>query len=310
MANTNYRLSFFMLCLLISGSVWSQASEHMIALGNSSNPSNVPAGDVAMVEGAALSGIRQSNLCPALERKEWEKILRERGIQKTEEFLDGKIVQQNVSLGADYLLIITIQSFDVTEKSNNALGSKSADVVLPLNANIISVATGLVVHNKNIVVKESMSFTKDSPAYHSREDLKNAIKDKLARKIEWEFSVFMFEAFPPAISIVRVEELTKKGKPKTVICKTSVKLPDGVKLDVYTEEVIDLGDGDKDVRRKEVGKLKVLEVQSNKVVLCDIKDGTDEIEALLPGKTPLKCRVNFETSYFENMNPFRKKPGY
>lgn len=310
---TSKGLHFFLLFFTLMRGYLAQAqnTEHTIALGNSSNPAGVTAGDLSMIEGAALRGIRQSNLCPALERKEWEKILRERGIQKTEEFLDGKIVQQNASLGADYLLIITVQNFDIADKYNNTAGSRSVDVTLSINANVISVVTGEVVNTKNIVSKESQTFNKQSAEYNaSREDLKTSFKDKLVKKIEWEFSVLMFEVFPPQISILRTEELTKKGKPKTVLCKTSVKLPDGVKLDVYTEKEIDLGDGDKDISRKEIGRLKVIEVQSNKVVLCDIKDGTDEIAAALDNKTPLKCKVNFETSYLERLNPLNKKPGY
>jgi hypothetical protein len=142
------------------------------------------------------------------------------------------------------------------------------------------------------------------------EDLKKSFYSEIIKKLEWEFSIFMFDVFPPPITIVKAEEFNKKGHPKKVICKTTTKLPEGIKLDVFVEEEIDLGDGDKDIRKKEVGRLRITEVQSSKVVLCEVKDGAEEIGNNLNQKITMRCKVNFETSYLESLNPFKKKAGY
>lgn len=290
--------------------VWAQPKQ-AIALGNSSNPARLPQGDVAMYEGAALTGIRQTNLCTTLERMEWEKILKERGIQKTEEFLDGKIVAQGASLGADYLLVISLQSLNASDKysSSNGSNSRSVDATLILGANVISVETGQVKHNKTITLKKSNSYSQGMPMYNaSREDVLGSFKEDFVKDCAWEFSVFMYEVFPPEITVIKVEEI-KKEKAKTVLCKTSARLPEGIKLEVFSEEKIDLGGGETDVRKKPVGRLKIDKVESEKLVLCDVKEGGEAILNAMNAKTTLKCTPNFERGLFDGLL-FKKKPGF
>lgn len=311
---TQLKTLFILAFVFTSALLVAQTQKKTIAVGNSSNPALLPAGDVAMYEGAALKGFRQTNLCIALERAEWEKILKERGIQKTEDFLDGKIAQQGVSLGADYLLVLSLQSLNATDKRTNiaSVSSRNVDATLIMSANVSSVETGEVVHNKTITLKKSGSWNSSDAMYNaSKEDILNSFKESFVADCSWQFSLFAFEVFPPDISVVRVEETGKKGKSASkVLCKTSAKLPDDVKLDVFSETTIDLGDGDTDVRKTNVGQLKVGKVESEKSVLCEVKSGGEEILNLINSNTKLKCTLNLEGSILDDWNPFKKKPGY
>jgi len=284
--------------------------QHIIALGNSSNPAGITTGEVSMFETAALSGIRQTNLCMTMERKEWEKILRERGIQKTEEFLDGKIMQQNASLGAEYLLILSMQSFNLVDKYADETRSVSATMVIGVN--VVSVVTGQNKFTKNITLKKSENYSKTAGAGYntSKNELGESFKTAMVSDCEWQFAQFIYEVFPPQITIFKIEKFDKKQRPDKVLCKSTARLPDGIKLDVYIEEKIDLGDGDFDIRKQTVGQLKIQEVQSDKVVLCDVKDGSEALLTNFNKKTPLKCSVNFSTTYFQNLNPFSDKRGF
>lgn len=313
---TQLKTVFTLFLLFASALLFAQTQKKTIAVGNSSNPANLPPGDVAMYEGTALTGFRQTNLCITLERAEWEKILKERGIQKTEEFLDGKIAQQGVSLGADYLLILSLQSLEASDKKQKdfvtGAMNRKVDATLILGANVISVETGQVKHNKTITLKKNDSWNSDNAMYNaSKEDVLNSFKESFVKDCAWEFSLFAFEVFPPEIVVVRVEETGKKGKTASkVLCKTSAKLPDGIKLDVFTEKIVDLGDGDTDVQKIKIGQMKVGKVDSEKSVICEVKDGGEEILNLVNNNTKLKCTPNFEGGMFDDLNPFKKKPGY
>lgn len=275
-----------------------------IALGNSTNfAPEISNGDVSMFESAALTGIRESDLCLVLERKEWEKILKEKGIQKTEEFLNGKIVEQNMALGAEFLLIITIQNMDITEnktqynytniltKNQEQGWTREIKCNVILGAKVVSIADGVVKYNKTFTLSKTDS-SKDKNGYFatSRTDIAAAMKPDLAEQCKKSFRNFMYEVFPPAIEIIKIEAQTqgKKEKAEQVLCKTTSELVEGSNLEVYTEEILSVG-GETMVRKKNVAMLKVLRMEGGSIALCKVTTGGESILQLMNGKTSLKC---------------------
>lgn len=306
--NIQSKLRLLTICLSISPILLHAQTKKILALGNTANPARLSAGDVSLYENAALAGIRRTNLCQVMERKEWENILKERGIQKTEEFMNGQIVPQSQSLGAEYLLIITLQSWAVKDDKSKSSGDWYRDVetIVILDAKIVSVETGEAVYNKAITVKESESYSKDDASYRSSKDeIINTFKSSLANQCDFQFSLFMYEVFPPEIEIIKVEE-TKKQKAKTVLCKTSAILPVGAKLEVYSEENFDTGSGEILKRKKDIGKLKIEKIEGEKLILCDVLDGGEDILKNVQTKTKMKCKPNFERGFFD----LSKKPKF
>jgi hypothetical protein len=94
----------------------------------------------------------------------------------------------------------------------------------------------------------------------------------------------MYDVFPPEIKVIQLEEI-KKEKAEKILCSTSAILPRNGILSVYVEEVV-AGY----VRQKEIGKLRVLEMQGDNLVLCDVQKGGEEILIKINAKSPLKCQ--------------------
>lgn len=298
MKNLNFLLVFFILIFIASQS---DAQNNVgIALGNSDNPARITEGDVAIFEAAALEGIRETGLCTTLERAEWKKILEERGIQKTEEFLDGSIIPQSVSLGAEYLLLLSFQNMNFTDnkKRYDDYWTRKINFDLIIGAKLVSVETGELKYNKVITISDSKSYNDSDGMYNaSKGEIIQSFRTKLIGQCTRQFVIFTFDVFPPEILVIKVNE-SKKNKAKLVLCKTNAALRKGVKLDVFTEQRLDLGDGDIEVIKSEVGELKIVEVQSKRVVLCKVIKGGQEIMSAV-GNEKLKCKPNYSgTSIF------------
>jgi hypothetical protein len=298
----------FITCILLFNIIVLRAQTiNTIALGNTTNlDSEVTAGDVSMYESAALTGIREAKLCTVLERKEWENILREKGIQKTEDFLNGKIVEQGMALGAEYLLLITIQSMNITESktaySNTNIFTKAKEegwtrevtCSIILGAKVVSISNGIVKYNKTFTfTKKESSNDKSGHFSTSKEDIAAGMKTGLASQCRANFSHFIYEVFPPTIEIIKIEEQKtqgKKEKAERVLCKTSSSLIGGSSLEVFIEELLTVGT-DNMVRKKSIGALRVLQMEGEKIALCKVVDGGDLILQKMNEKALLKCSL-------------------
>lgn len=299
-------LILFILLLGIQFSVYSQKTG--IALGTSSNPARLLPGDVAAYETAALTGMRGTSLCNTLERSEWEKILKEKNVQQTEDFLDGKIIPQSVSLGAEYLLLLSFQGNDLSESTARAKDrtTKSLNMELTLGIKLVSVGSGEVEHSKVITMKESSSVVQDLEYSVTSKGSSNPFRGKMISNIEKELSNFTYEVFPPKMSIVKISKKSKRGKAKSVYCKTNAKFSVGTRLDIYTEDILELGDGENEIISNKVGELKVTAIKSDTIVECKVVKGAKKVVELQEAKTPLKCRPNFRTGMFDGVEKLFK----
>lgn len=291
----NYYCLFFLVLGLVN-LIYAQPKE-TLAFGNPVKTAhNIQQGDVAMYESSALSGTRAPELCTVLERNEWEKVLREKNFQKTEEFLNGKITPQGEALGADYVLILDVQSSDIKDDKSRYENKKKDGTIetgwnrtvsynVIISVKIISIKDGEVKHSKTMTLTSSSSSSDKNGSFPTaKEEIAASLKPNLAEKCSCEFARFMYDVFPPEIKLIQLEE-EKKGKAEKVLCTTSAALPKNGLLSVFAEEMI----GDL-VRQKEIGKLRVIEMQGEKLALCDVQKGGEDILAKINAKTTLKCK--------------------
>jgi len=127
----------------------------------------------------------------------------------------------------------------------------------------------------------------------------------MIESIEQELSNFIYEAFPPEIKVLSAGGTSKKGKAKTVLCKTNGKFRKGTRLDVFTEETIDLGNGKTEVIQNKVGELKITAIKSSKVIEGKVIKGSSDIYKLKEEKITLKCKPSFRTGMFDSINSIR-----
>ncbi len=285
-------------------------SKETIAFGYSAKTAdNISDGDVSMYENAALSGTRNPNLCIVLERNQWANIMKEKSFQKSEEFLHGKVTPQGEAIGADYVILIDIQSADIKDdrsrsESKNKDGSisvsysRTVSYSVILGVSIVAVKDGQIKHSKTLpLVARSSASDKNGNFPTSKEEVAGSLKPELAKNCCTEFARFMYEVFPPEVKFLQVEEV-KREKAERVLCSSSSVLPKNGVIEIFTEENI-AGY----TRQKEIGRLRVIEMQGDHLVFCDVIKGGEEILLKTTAKSPIKCKSNLDISagYFRQM---------
>jgi len=248
-----------------------------------------------------------------VERSKFEQIKQERNLQKQEDFLNGDVVEQGKSLGAQYLISCGINQINkrsgYREKSKLDYDASSkqyytrkyqvlvwqVDVIV--NIDLIDVSSG--------IKKSSKIMTSSSEGEQQTEDV---VTNKAIAGLEDYFRFWVNATFPVYMKIIKVETTDKKGIPKTVLIKggndvdLSYGKTSGVfgigKKDVSSElEVFEnaseLVDGKEYKRIIAIGKIKIVEVQGE-FSICEVKKGAEEIQKKLnEGKTLLLKIISY-----------------
>jgi hypothetical protein len=188
---------------------------------------------------------------------------RERRIQKSESFMDGKYVDQDKAIGADWIFEIV---FDDEEKE--------------LTLQILDVETNEMFFADSYKIKRFLldDLSVERPRYFGRYIEENVAK--IMQQLDLGSKV--------DIKIIELGE-TKGDKAVEVVlfCKDGCNLKRKMNLQVY-QEVATKG---KSYYKKKVriGDVEVKHVESDKVFIAKVKDGKKEIYASLMDKQILIC---------------------
>lgn len=214
-----------------------------------------------------------------VDRSKLGALKQERELQKTEDFMDGTIIAQSKSIGANYLLSSTMGNYE-----NDGNTCK-----FTLTIKLIDVETGSVVASESIQPK-SGGFGKallsaavntaleTSGALSSKQQALKKALDKLVPEID----KFIYTNFPITFHVV---ELQSDGK-LLVSGGSESGVKKGSKLKVY-EEVITNAGGKSIKRKKELAELAVDKVEDENFSICSIKSGDKEVKERLSKNTPL-----------------------
>lgn len=246
-----------------------------------------------------------------VDRSKFESVIKELNIQKNEEFLNSKVVDQGKLLGAQYLITGVIAELKVNHDSKGVpidpskpLGPRTTVTtyrgVINFSYQVIDVATSQAVYSENInVVGNEITNANEGEA------ISNALC-----KLKSPVKQAVLKQFPPEILIVQVEKSSKKGLPEKVLISAGNNLFDedkaggcggidlnvsslfkkkGTWLKVCMVENITIN-GRESKREKNIGKLKLDDVQGD-VSVCDVADGAKEIQDGLNEKKKLLIRV-------------------
>ncbi|MGK0315281.1 MAG: hypothetical protein ACI86M_001511 [Saprospiraceae bacterium] len=192
---------------------------------------------------------------------------RERRIQKSESFMDGKYVAQDKAVGANWIFEIV---FDDKEKA--------------LTLQILDVATNEKFFSKKYKIKRFLleDLSVERPRYFGRyieEKVAEIMKDL---DIGSTVSIQLFELG---------ETKGNKALEVVLLCKNGCNLRRSMKLKVYKEEA---SKGESLYKKKIlIGEVEVKHVESNKVYIAKVKDGKKEIfESYNAGNTLICLNEN------------------
>ncbi|MBL7749302.1 MAG: hypothetical protein JNM19_17820 [Chitinophagaceae bacterium] len=308
------KIAFSLLCaLVLNNTPHAQDSKPSIAvLPFISAVSNTSQSNyTSIVQDMVTQQLVKGNRFNILDRSKFQKVLDELNVQKQEEFLNSKIVEQGRLEGAAYLVTGVINQMSVTEERYQEYNSVTKmyelknrhNVEIKFSFQVIDVARGIAVHQENL-------YAKNTPNHDNKQAdaLENA--QCLLRK---QVKMSVAKIFPEEIQLVSVEKEDKKGLPDMVLisagtnyfdedykkgneCEKGLmdkinifKKKESVKLKVYEEETITVGD--KIMKREKlIGWLKLDKVEGE-FSICEVTEGAEIIKDKLASKKTLLVRI-------------------
>lgn len=222
---------------------------------------------LAEIRGQVIIFLLKNGSISVVERDANSVVERERNLQKSEAFIDGKYVEQGKAVGADYILQSTLQ------KSDGQLVMK-----------IMDVATGEALASETSNIGANLKWGENnlatSPSWRKIRNATNSLLNKFLAKDK--------------VSVVRIlEEKGDEAKLILVAGGTAKGLKEKSKLDIFLVSV-EMVDEEKLERFDLIGEGKVDEVENANFSKVKIKDGEKEVKkAILEGKK-LYCRLQID----------------
>lgn len=254
----------------------------------------------------------KGNRFAILDRSKFQKVLDELKVQKSEEFLNSKVVEQGKVMGAQYLVTGVLNQADAKKevgtaydpylKQNKITTKWTAD--LRFSFQVINVATSSAVYAENISATNGTNHTDES----------NDAMENAMCQLKKQVRNAVMKLFPQEIMIVSVEKANKKGLPELVLisagsnffgedykggdeCETAVmdkvlgflKKKEKVKLKVVEIETLTVN-GTEKKREKTIGTLKLEKVEGDFSV-CEVDEGEKEIGERLNAQKKLLVKI-------------------
>ena len=224
-----------------------------------------------------------------VDRTKMEQIRVEKNLQKSEDFIDGKVVEQGKNVGATYLVSGYIISAHAEEmKSDDGKGKVTIDYKskLMISLKIIDVTTGGLVTSETIEPKSGSSVVE---FFNIGSSTPSAAMAKAIKKIEEKVDEFVSKNFPTYFSIAEIQKKNSNGSASEVLIAggSSFGLKKGDRLKVA--EIVEVTlNGNKMTRKKEIGELKVTRVEDENFSICSVIEGGEIITARFESNAKLQ----------------------
>jgi len=194
----------------------------------------------------------------------------EKQLQKSEDFIDGKVIEQSKMLGADYLVGISITTLNLTghtyQGTTSGYGCK-----ITFSIKIVDIASSQIVATEtftNSAGQGLMSFVSSA----------DAAMDKCLAGIEPKLDEFIKGNFPISASIANIENTDATGSATSILISAGsgngVAIGDVFKIVEFTS--IDV-DGKQMTRKKEIGLVQVTSIEDENFSVCTVNTGGMDI---------------------------------
>lgn len=240
---------------------------------------------VNSIQETVTNGFVKTKRFNIVDRTKMDALRNEKNLQKSEDFIDGTVVQQGVSLGASFLVSGHVVSANA-EQMRADDGTITYKTKLSINLKVIDVATGQVVSSETIEPKSGNSLLGALGVGSTTPDVSIA---KSIKGIEDKVDDFVSRNFPISFFIAEIQEKDGKGAAvKLMIAGGSeFGLSKGDKLKVVEISIMEVG-GKKLTRKKEIGELKITKVEDENFSTCSVSSGGVDIVAKFEAKANLQ----------------------
>ncbi len=282
-----------------------KADENKIKIGlmNFTGPSNLKS-YITILQDKVSACFTSKNRFTIVDRTKFEQISRERELQKSEEFIDGFIVEQGKSTGAKFIVSGSLSDISSTAKeyvrknsNGQIIGYETKhQAQISFSLSILDVETGASKSAKSFTIATGTGnagaaflsgMLGGAPGYNSQE----AAVAEVYNRLQGHVLGWINAVFPVAMKILRIETTDKNGLPVTVTVKggadTDLKKKSDLSVIIY--EKIE-SDGQEFIKPKIIGQLVVQEV-TGEFSTCKIKEGEKEISENLKNGTMMKLEI-------------------
>lgn len=214
-----------------------------------------------------------------VEREKMDQLNTEKNLQKNEDFIDGQVIEQSKSLGAQYIVLGNISKANLEQKQSSVpyIGTTTSYVAnIAFSIRVVDVSTGEII--------ASNSFNKSSKGKTAFEDALNEIKPQI--------EIFIKENFKIIASIASIEEKNSTGDATKVLISGGSSTGVAVKNQFKVYEVSELVvDGKKLTRKKTIGKIIVASVEDENFSICTVTEGGADITKKMDAGAKIKCEL-------------------
>ena len=243
--------------------------------GKNSDEAKVAPSVYEIISGAFVKAKRFN----VIERSKLEQLQKEKNLQKTEDYMDGKVVEQGKSLGAQYLILGNVNSAVAKSSTSYVYGVavNKAKANIQVTIKVVDVATGLVIASENLEGSGDGS----------------GAQEKAMSSLDGEVNKFLSANFPLQFSVVEIQEKGKKGEAKKILISggsgSGVKVND--EMNVVEKVIVDV-DGVTKTRNKVIGRIKVTKVEDADFSQTIVVEGGAAIAEKIGSGVKLKVNTN------------------
>lgn len=211
-----------------------------------------------------------------LDRASLSDLKSEKELQKSEDFIDGKVIEQSKTLGADYLVGIYISSLDLTQSGTT---SYTYGCKMTFSIKVLDIASS------QIIATETFSSTAGQGLLNFISSTDDAV-EKCLTTISPKVDVFIKSNFAVKASIANIEESDASGAASKILISAGSSNGVSVGDNFKVMEAIEMEvDGKKMIRKKEVGTVQVLSIEDENFSVCTVtKGGADIAKKKTEGK--------------------------
>ncbi len=235
--------------------------------------------EVTGIQDAVTDAFLRTKRFSLVDREKMDQIKSEKRLQQNEDFIDGTVIEQSKSLGAQYIVTGNVLKAEVATSTTHApiagnITSRNAEVSFSIK--VVDVTTG-----------EIMASNTFSGTGRGKNSFENAMED-----IKPEIEKFIRDNFKVTVSIASIEEKAKSGDAMKVLISGGSSL--GMKelnvLKVFEAKELTV-DGKKLVRKVTIGKIVVAKVEDENFSVCNVTEGGDAIAQKVAAGAKVKCEI-------------------
>lgn len=236
--------------------------------------------NVISIQEAVTNSFVKTKRFMIVDRSKMDALKKEKELQKGEDFMDGSVIDQGKSLGAQFLIsghVVSAQAQEMRADDGNGNVEITYKAKLVISLKVIDIETGQVTNSETIEPKAGSSLLgmigmgASSPQVAIDKSM-NSIQDKI--------DAFVKNNFPVVFSIAEIQEKDSKGAATKILIAggSDFGLTKGTKLKII--EVVDVNVAGKKIKRKkDIGEIKILKVEDENFSICEVRSGGADVSS-------------------------------